>query len=234
MELQMHPTVSTKSFTASAKSLPAKKRNNKMGQFGDKCTEFFHSNATIRHRQNTITLLRDSNGLEFLEHEAKANLLWDSFKGRMGTSNYTHMYLDLSSLLTVHPDLDILEINFSKEEIDRIVADLTNNKSPGPDGFNGEFLKKCWTQISQDFYDLSSKFFDRQICVQSINGSYITLIQKTECPLFVGDFRPISLLNSSIKLVTKILAEGDHEANPPKSVWLYQNENNTRLPGLSL
>jgi hypothetical protein len=60
------------------------------------------------------------------------------------------------------------------------MADLPNNKSPDPDGFNGEFLKKRWPQISQDFYELCSKFFDRQIYVQSINGSFIILIPKTE------------------------------------------------------
>jgi hypothetical protein len=35
----------------------------------------------------------------------------------------------------------------------------------------------------------------------------MTLIPKKDCPLYIGDFRPISLLNSSIKLLTKLLAE---------------------------
>jgi hypothetical protein len=42
--------------------------------------------------------------------------------------------------------------------------------------------------------------------MQSINGSYITLIPKIDNPSKVGDFRPISLLNNSFKLVTKVLA----------------------------
>jgi hypothetical protein len=33
------------------------------------------------------------------------------------------------------------------------------------------------------------------------------VIPKKDCPIYIGDFRPISLLNSSIKLLTKILAE---------------------------
>jgi hypothetical protein len=33
------------------------------------------------------------------------------------------------------------------------------------------------------------------------------LIPKKDCPVNIGDFRPISLLNSSIKLLTKLLAE---------------------------
>jgi hypothetical protein len=49
-------------------------------------------------------------------------------------------------------------------------------------------------------------FYDGKICMQSINRSYIVLVHKKDNPSRVGDFRPISLLNSSVKLLTKILA----------------------------
>jgi hypothetical protein len=42
--------------------------------------------------------------------------------------------------------------------------------------------------------------------MQSINGSHIVLVPKKDNLLRVGDFRPISLLNSSMKILTKILA----------------------------
>jgi hypothetical protein len=42
--------------------------------------------------------------------------------------------------------------------------------------------------------------------MHSINGSYVTLIPKNGSPDSVGDYRPISLLNTSIKVLTKILA----------------------------
>lgn len=58
------------------------------------------------------------------------------------------MYCELETLLNRDNDLGGLEVPFSKEEIDAVIADLPNNKSPGPDGFNGEFLKKCWPLIA--------------------------------------------------------------------------------------
>jgi hypothetical protein len=51
---------------------------------------------------------------------------------------------------------------------------------------------------------------DSDICLQSINNSYIVLIPKTQNPSFISDYRPISLLNSSIKLITKVLANRLH------------------------
>jgi hypothetical protein len=42
--------------------------------------------------------------------------------------------------------------------------------------------------------------------MQSINMSHIVLVSKIDNPTRVGDYRPVSLLNSSVKLLTKILA----------------------------
>lgn len=42
--------------------------------------------------------------------------------------------------------------------------------------------------------------------MQSINGSYITPIAKVDGPTRASDFRPISLLNISVKIITKLLA----------------------------
>jgi hypothetical protein len=61
----------------------------------------------------------------------------------MGRSEFSHVYYDLVDLLILDPNLGHLEASLTMEEIDAAIADLPNNKSPGPDGFNGEFLKKC-------------------------------------------------------------------------------------------
>jgi hypothetical protein len=93
-----------------------------------------------------------------------------------------------------------------REEINYVISELPVGKSPGPYGFNSDFMKKCWRVIAHDFYALCSDFHDHNICLQSINGSFITLVPKLDNPSSVNDFRPISLLNSSIKLITKVLA----------------------------
>jgi hypothetical protein len=117
------------------------------------------------------------------------------------------MYFDLSSLLHIIDNLHILEEPISHEEINGIMKNLPSEKSPGPDGFNSEFMKRCWTTISADFYDICLAFYDHNINIQSINGSYITLIPKNSNPTRVNDYIPISLLNTSIKFINKALAD---------------------------
>jgi hypothetical protein len=53
------------------------------------------------------------------------------------------MHFDLHQLIQQH-DLHQIEAPFSKEDIDNVVKKLPLDKSPGPDGFNGLFIKKCW------------------------------------------------------------------------------------------
>ena len=75
-------------------------------------------------------------------------------------------------------DLSSLVAPFSTMEIDLVVRNLPSDKAPGPDGFNTDFVKKCWPIISQDFYNLCNAFYQGDVCLQSLNGSHIVLVPK--------------------------------------------------------
>jgi hypothetical protein len=153
-----------------------------------------------------ITTLEDSSGSPQAAHHDKALILWEAYKNRLGQSEFWEMLPDLEALLSLSSDLAVLEEPFTTEEIDQVIASLPSDKSPGPDGFNTDFIKRCWPIIKQDFYNLCQAFHFGNVCLQSLNGSYITLIPKTDGPTKVNDFRPISLLNTSMKIITKLLA----------------------------
>lgn len=95
---------------------------------------------------------------------------------------------------------------FTREEIDDIILELLGYRALGPDGFNGFFVKKAWHIMRADFYKLCFNFYNHSANLKSINHSYITLVPKKQYPKNITDFRPISLLNTSLKIITKILA----------------------------
>ena len=124
----------------------------------------------------------------------------------MGVSFSTNDQVDLTSYLSVVPGLDNLADAFTDEEIDGIVKHLKPDKAPGPDGFTRLFIKRCWSVIQSDFKQLCADFHDGKISLENINGSFITLVPKKQSPETVNDFRPISLTNTSLKFLTKLVA----------------------------
>jgi hypothetical protein len=85
-------------------------------------------------------------------------MLFNAFKNILGTSQQTSMVFNLPSLIQPIGNLSELEHPFSCHEIDQIIKSLPSNKSPGLDGFNTDFVKKCWPVIAPDFYELCNKF----------------------------------------------------------------------------
>jgi hypothetical protein len=126
-------------------------------KLGDESTKFFHAVATKRFRFNTITSLDTLDGRLLSSHAEKAAHLWDEYKNILGSSVQPTMRFNLQELVQSH-DLQSIAEPFSKEDIDKVISAMPNDKPPGPDGFNGLFLKKCWHIIKEDFYKLCFDF----------------------------------------------------------------------------
>lgn len=167
---------------------------------------FFKTKATIKFRNNFLNNLTDDNGNIFSEQQDKAHVLWQAFKARLDTTMPTSNNLELTSIIKKIENLDELERPFTTQEIDDVIKHMPTDKAPGPYGFNGAFVKKCWDIICRDFYRLIADFHAGQVNLQSINASFITLIPKKDVPVSANDYRPISLLNCTIKIITKLLA----------------------------
>lgn len=112
-------------------------------RLGLRNTKFFYAHATNKHRRNVITSLTSSAGNVFFTHDEKATLLWEAYKERLATSKFKEMLFDLPDLLNLVDDLEWLEGPFSKKKIDDIIAQIPSDKSPGPDRFNIDFMKRC-------------------------------------------------------------------------------------------
>jgi hypothetical protein len=116
------------------------------------------------------------------------------------------MQFDLQALVQ-NQDLQAIQGLFTKQDIDNVIKNMPVDKAPGPDGFNGVFLKKCWNIIREDIYQLCFDFFNGTVDLQAINSSFITLVPKVNSPSTVNDFRPISLINCVMKIITKLLRD---------------------------
>ena len=175
-------------------------------KFGDEDPKFFKAMASERYRRNNIPSLQLDNGTTVEDHIGKEALIYQSFKQRLGTSGAFQMKFNLANIIKKRNDLDQLTIPFSREEIDNVIKEMPADRAPGPNGFTGIILKTCWHIIKEDFYKLCDQFHAGTLNLESINEGYITLIPKISSPATVNDFRPITLLNCCLKVITKLLA----------------------------
>ncbi|XP_071681718.1 uncharacterized protein [Lolium perenne] len=139
--------------------------------------------ATERYRRNAIAMLRDVDGNEVTDHDSMAGLFWREYKERMGRSESISMQFDLERILHRVDGLQELTRPFEEAEMDEIIKHMPADRAPGPDGFNGLFLKKCWPIVKYDFYKLAADFYDETIQLKNINGSFITLVPKKPVPV---------------------------------------------------
>lgn len=174
---------------------------------GDRNTRFFHN--WIKRRWNKVQIMKihwrnkwctnpeDIRGA-FYEH-------FSSFSNsKPDDAIFLIDNLDLPSLSPEVAKSLVKEVSWV--EVEMALNQCPSNKAPGPDGFNMGFLKNLWDTIGMDIFCTIKNFFSCGHLPPGMNSSFIALIPKKEGATQVTDFRPISLINSSMKLITKILA----------------------------
>ena len=95
-----------------------------------------------------------------------------------------------------------LEYQFSVEEVKTAIWYCDGGKAPSPDGFNFNFCKSSWDVICFDVMDFVNQFYSSKVIPSSIS-SFITLVPKKSDPMTVSDHRPISLIGSLYKIISK-------------------------------
>ena len=99
-----------------------------------------------------------------------------------------------------------LEREFEKEEIIAALQEAKGDKAPGPDGFTMAFFQKCWCVLEKEILAFFADFHKECIFEKSLNATFLCLIPKKLSAINIRDFRPISLVGSLYKLLSKVLA----------------------------
>jgi hypothetical protein len=106
------------------------------------------------------------------------------------------------------PGLNLSELDqFSEEEIWNTIKSLPPDMALGPDGFTSRFYRATWQVIKVDFMAAVGRMMQGDINkLHLLNSAYINLLPKTAVAIEVKDYRPISLIHSFTKIITKDMA----------------------------
>jgi hypothetical protein len=173
---------------------------------GDANTAYFHHHARYRKKKNFMAKVKVGDRM-ITEQEEKKEAVWDFYNSLLGHAQHRSLTLDLQNFHRPAADLSDLDQIIAEEEVWGTIRAMPSDKAPGPDGYTGRFYKAAWQVIKADFMAAISRLLQGDVTrLYPLNSACITLLPKKTEAIEVKDYRPISLVHSFAKIVTKTLA----------------------------
>jgi hypothetical protein len=175
---------------------------------GDRNTAYFHAVANQRARKKKIEGLHGENGfvqdtpgiLGIAVKYYKDLFKWESREPFCLSDSFW----DPDDLVQEGGNV-ALEAPFSENEIKEAMFSCYAEGAPGLDDLSFLFYHKFWDLVKSDIVKLFEEFYNSRLDVFRLNFAMLTLIPKVEDAAEMRFFRPISLLNCSFKIFSKVL-----------------------------
>ncbi|CAJ2673212.1 unnamed protein product [Trifolium pratense] len=182
------------------------KSRTKWIQEGDSNTRYFHACIKGRRRRNQIVFLKKGNSLIQGVAEIKEEVK-DHFSRHFTKEWSSRPFLQVIAFDTLSADDNALLLEpFEEEEVKETIWSCDGSKSPGPDGFNLIFFKVCWPIVKYDVMAFLREFHASVCLPKVVTASFLTVIPKKDHPQDLFDYRPICLIGSLYKILSKLLA----------------------------
>ncbi|KAJ9552900.1 hypothetical protein OSB04_016945 [Centaurea solstitialis] len=174
---------------------------------GDANTKYFHKAVEERQHSRHIHSICDSEGL-FVYDDQVASAFIDHFVSIIGTKDTCVIPVMADSLFTQH--LSIEDANYmirpiQDMEIREAIFSISNDKSPGFDGYSSKFFKAAWNIVGPDVLLAIHNFFYRGRLAKELNHTLLCLLPKVPNATFVSDFRPIACCSVLYKCISKVI-----------------------------
>ena len=156
--------------------------------------------------------IRKEKGEVTTETSEKQRIMRDYYKqlyaSKMDNLEEMKNILERHNLTRLNQE-EVENINrpITKTEIETVIKNLPTNKSPGPDGFTGEFYQTFREELTPILLELFQNIAEGGTLPNSFYEGSITLIPKREKDVMKKEnYRPVPLMNMDVKILNKILA----------------------------
>ena len=177
---------------------------------GDRNTPYFHRMANARQSINHIHYLIDEDGVRHESQDEIQNLCVSYFTNLLGKPVEPALFIqeDITSLLnfSCSPSQQAGLISpFTSEDIRSAFFSLPLNKASGQDGYTPDFFMSYWYVVGGEVTAAVAEFFNSGHLLKQMNATNLALIPKIPNASKNSDFRPISCLNTTYKVISKLL-----------------------------
>ena len=153
---------------------------------------------------------RDKNGIQQCETSQALKITEDYYSDlfRAGKTNkqYQSEILNKTKVRISQNQQSFCEKDFELTELEEGMKKLPIGRPPGLDGLPVEFYRKTWPNIKLDLLEMVKELRNTKNLSDSQKKGVIRLIFKKENRADLKFYRPISLLNVDVKIITKTLA----------------------------
>jgi hypothetical protein len=171
------------------------------------CTAFFHAIANGRRRKCSIPRLITDTG-EVTEQVELVEHVYHFYQNLMGSAGETRAFSLAPDLWPQNKRISDaengeLEVTFTPEELDAVLADMKPDSALGPDGLPVLFFKKFWGILKEPISRILNDFVLGRVDIARLNFGIISLIPKVKGADSIRQFRPTALINVIFKFMAK-------------------------------
>ncbi|CAN0917683.1 EPIDERMAL PATTERNING FACTOR-like protein 2 [Linum grandiflorum] len=128
---------------------------------GDGCTKFFYNYVRSRQVRNTVRQIQAADGCMVANFDEIAGVFIAYYTSLLGTSEAVeqgNLHTMIRIRLSCSQQEDFI-VPMDRREVKNALFDMHNDKSPGPDGFNAGFFKRCWSTVGDSVTEAVLHFF---------------------------------------------------------------------------
>ena len=176
-------------------------------EYGERSSKYFLNLENRNYINKSITEIKISEK-ESVKDQSKILKLQEEFYENLYSQKTidqaSHYSPNINNLPKISDEeKEQLDFQISKAELDFSLRSLKNNKTPGPDGYTAEFLKKFWDALGDFCYEAIIESLDRGFLTDTQTRGIITCLPKQgKTRDALQNWRPISLLNTLYKLLS--------------------------------
>lgn len=180
---------------------------------GDKAGKLLAHYIKQKELAATIPAIRSPSG-ETLTATKDINRTFKEFYMDLYSSTFSSTEEDMQAFLEPlglprlsESERELLDADITVEEIIEVIKAFPVCKAPGPDGFTAEFFKSFSTELAPLLLEVYNEALTKGQLPPTFRQALISLVpKKGKDPCECRNYRPISLIQMDVKIISKVLA----------------------------
>ena len=178
-------------------------------EMGERSNRYFYRCMRARAPLKTIESVLDQNGNQLTEPQQIQERMREYYASlfQAGETDETAQDTLLSFWKArITPETrDILEAPLTLQEVTDAINDAPLNKAPGPDGISYEFYKSHTNKVAPKLLALFNDCWSGGNVPEDFRESHIVMLPKKGDLSHLANWRPLSLSNCDMKLLTRVM-----------------------------